>query len=747
MSSNDANEPPVAPPVKRRRLKGACDICRRQKVRCDSAEMPGNRCSNCVNFQSECTHSTTSKAKSGTKIKHDLFNTFRTAQDHIASILTGSPEYISGDPSAVYQVLVAVAQYARTLEEALTMTTATPSRALNDKLYLRSNALDATEASSGTDSDSDNEGLLVNTNLSEPMRQITRNISSNRFYGKSSAINFVKAVMDIKLEATGETMSNPQIRRPEFWNVRIWETPSEIIVPHMFPEPDLMQTLIDSFFSQINILVYLFHAPTFRSAVAAGLHLRDRKFGAVVLAICALGSKFSDDSRVFLEGANSEHSAGWKWFRQVRPIPTSFLISPSLYDLQLIGLSILYIASGSRPEECWYLVGIGLRMCHDVGAHRRIRSHSGNTVESEEYKRVFWVMVCSDTIMSSLLGRPRATGINDLDVALPVALEGEEPRLVVYGLLLVKMMEIWRRVQDAVYPIKRKDQSQAYQEVVVELDSALNQWVDSVPDNLRWDPHRKDLISLNQSACLYVTYYVQILLHRPFIPSRGDLPSLSFPSLSICANAARGCSHVMDVQSKRGAGPLYNPQIISALFDSAMVLLLNVFHRRPSADQSVQKCLNVLRVYERRWQVAGRDADIVTSMLDVGGAFSTAVSLKRSRSSEDIPSSEMDADASEEPRNIAGSNRVASSIQDEEIERLLFLPLHTEDLGRLPIYEPFDFDSIFQSGIFSESAESAIGDNKSTPFHDPLSHNPSLEGRIETNWDDWVAFTLDPSPS
>ncbi|KAJ7162699.1 hypothetical protein C8R43DRAFT_1123378 [Mycena crocata] len=36
--------------------QGACDICRRQKVRCDSATMPGNRCSKCIAFDSECTH-------------------------------------------------------------------------------------------------------------------------------------------------------------------------------------------------------------------------------------------------------------------------------------------------------------------------------------------------------------------------------------------------------------------------------------------------------------------------------------------------------------------------------------------------------------------------------------------------------------------------------------------------------------------------------------------------------------------
>lgn len=91
-------------------------------------------------------------------------------------------------------------------------------------------------------------------------------------------------------------------------------------------------------------------------------------------------------------------------------------------------------------------------------------------------------------------------------------------------------------------------------------------------------------------------------------------------------------------------------------------------------------------------------------------------SLKRSRSAEqDTPSTS--SDSITEPRLVAGSKRVLEVAQDieqlqvgeQEIERLLFLPLHTQDLGRLPIYESFDFDSIFPSDPFPESVELDFG--------------------------------------
>ncbi|KAJ7688586.1 hypothetical protein B0H17DRAFT_938238 [Mycena rosella] len=41
----------------RRRLQGACDACKKRKGESsDSSEMPGNRCTNCIKTQIQCTH-------------------------------------------------------------------------------------------------------------------------------------------------------------------------------------------------------------------------------------------------------------------------------------------------------------------------------------------------------------------------------------------------------------------------------------------------------------------------------------------------------------------------------------------------------------------------------------------------------------------------------------------------------------------------------------------------------------------
>jgi len=71
------------------------------------------------------------------------------------------------------------------------------------------------------------------------------------------------------------------------------------------------------------------------------------------------------------------------------------------------------------------MVGIGIRLAQDVGAHRRKTGRDSLTVEGELWKRAFWyislslttfslfirrfrVLVCMDRSISAALGRPCA---------------------------------------------------------------------------------------------------------------------------------------------------------------------------------------------------------------------------------------------------------------------------------------------------------------------------------------------------
>ncbi|KAJ7188030.1 fungal-specific transcription factor domain-containing protein [Mycena filopes] len=604
--------------------------------------MPNNICSNCIAFDSKCTHlasvvnrrtgGKTDQIQPDEELPRAAIPT--PAQYQIAAILSQTTPYSPPkEPSSVLRTLVDLATYARGLEEELAALKGTvlPDLPIIDPNTAYTRPPTPTELSiSATDG-------CVLTELSDRMRGLMTDSSHFRFYGRSSDIMLVKTAMDIKRETSGgEDQGFPEhllaIKRPQYWNSHPWhQPPPEAPDIYIFPEQDLMDSLMSLYFFHVHPLFPLLHRQSFEKSVAEGTHLRNSRFGATLLLVCSLASRYSSDPRVLLDGTNVEHSSGWKWAGQIRLVRQSFATTPSLYDVQICCLAVVFLQGTGCPELCWVLTSIGIRLAQDVGAHRRRRYTGDKPAEDQLWTRAFWVLVCIDILLSAAFGRPRATTADDFDLDLPIECddiywEGPDPfkqppgipSTLSYFNCYIKLLDILGFAQKTLYTLKRSKKRGAEAEqwnhqVVAELDSAMNNWIDSLPDHLRWDPHRENFIFSQQSASLYASYYhVQIQIHRPFIPSPGRSSPLSYPSLAVCANSARSCAHIMDVQSRRGLLPLAHVKM--ALFDSSVILLLIVWSGKKhgmTIDASkeirdVHICLNVLRSFERRWQIAGR---------------------------------------------------------------------------------------------------------------------------------------------
>lgn len=102
----------------------------------------------------------------------------------------------------------------------------------------------------------------------------------------------------------------------------------------IFPDQDLIVSLVDAYFQHVNPFLPLLHRPSFETSVAKRLHFVDHSFGSTLLLVCALGSRHSEDPRVFIADAKTPHSAGWRWLEQVPLNRKSFVEKPSLRELQ-----------------------------------------------------------------------------------------------------------------------------------------------------------------------------------------------------------------------------------------------------------------------------------------------------------------------------------------------------------------------------------------------------------------------------
>ncbi|PFH50026.1 hypothetical protein AMATHDRAFT_75846 [Amanita thiersii Skay4041] len=743
---------------KKRRIQRACDICRRKKS--DGMQMPDNRCSNCVTYSLPCTYVEVAKKRGPPKgYVESLENRVEKLEKLLRRLypdkdilreLNGSLDIL--DPPDCTSLI--------SFSPSGSGVNVQPRDIATSVLRKVSEDLSAEEEEA-----EDNAHLILADNL----KGLSIDPAEYRFFGKSSGAMLIQTAIELKNEYTGADQNDLKrailgSKRPEYWSVRPWERSSaQFERPvYTFPPDDLVASLIDLYFNNVNLFLPLLHRPTFERSIAEGLHYTDELFGATVLLVCAVASRYSYDRRVLLDGEESFHSSGWKWFEQVQMVRRSLLSPPSLYDLQFYCLSVQFLQGTSAPQACWTMVGIGIRHAQDVGAHRKKTHTKPWTTDDELWKRAFWVLVTMDRMISSALGRPCAIQDEDFDLDMPLEVDDEywehpdpeqrfrqppdKPSLVTAFNLYLKLNQVLAFSLRTIYSINKSKillgfvGQQWEQHIVAELDSALNKWVDTVPDFLRWDPNRDDDQFFQQSVALYSNYYhLQILIHRPFIPSPRKPSTSSFPSLAICTNAARSCSHIVDVQRKRGLIPPSLSQI--AVFTAGIVLLLNIWGGKRSGLSTdphkemadVYKCMQVLQLCEQRWHSCGRLWDILYELASVGELplpqSSPPATNKRERGS-DSPSGGSPSggitETPEAPRTIAGSKRVSQHFHQQQSEhppslrkdqatqrqhQVYELPVYSDELGRLPLHGQVNFT------LNGQSSSASIGNMEPSSHH------------------------------
>ncbi|KAJ7179778.1 fungal-specific transcription factor domain-containing protein [Mycena filopes] len=703
MSSDEDQRESVSVPAKKRRVQRACDTCRRKKRACDGLRMSEKKCSHCIENDLECTF-----AGAVTKRRSyvDALEARLEMTEQMLRKLT--PQNNEGESSSSHQWRSDSAILNHRNDPP------PPSRGPNTAILLASmsiRALNAPSASHGDD--------LAHIELVQDFEDLDLHQINERFHGKSSGAMLVKAA--VQLREGYEQKDMPWVsRRMQYWAFDPVKNRVPHVGPFVFPEADFLSALIDLYFAQKNVYFPVLHRPTFERSIADGLHTRDESFGAIVLLVCGIGARFSDDPRALPPGEDSLR-CGWQFFDQVPLVIGHLFERPTLYQLQFYCLATIFLEF-SAPSAGWTLIGLGLRLAQDVGAHREKNFGARPTVEAELWKRGFWTLVALDRLISTSLGRSCALHLEEFDVELPIECDDEywenddpalafkqpdgKPSQVTFFRCFLQLNNILAFALKILYALNKTKQLLSQRDpdweehIVTELDSALNGWVDSIPAHLRWDPNRRDDVFFDQSAYLYCSYYqVQMTIHRSFIPTIRDGAPTSLPSLAICTNSARACCHVADISlQRRKHMPM--PVLINPVFISGLILLLNVWSGKRtglpaqmnSAIMEVHKCMETIRVCEKRWQIAGLFWDLLYNLTAIGQfplpqtvpqttPAAAPNTHKRGREDETETSPATAAPVVRHPPrgNIYHLAEPAPAAAEE-------LPTRSTDLGQLPVY-------------------------------------------------------------
>lgn len=155
-----------------------------------------------------------------------------------------------------------------------------------------------------------------------------------RYYGTSST-----AILFTAAHLYGSQSDNDltgSLLRPKFWqdNERMVEEKMDDDILPILPSdyPANLDKLVELYFEHVNCYFPLLHKGT----ITQELQYRklDRSFAGVIMLICAIASKFSDDPSI-LSAENDNISAGHKFYKTYKlKCRRNQLAAPSLNDIQ-----------------------------------------------------------------------------------------------------------------------------------------------------------------------------------------------------------------------------------------------------------------------------------------------------------------------------------------------------------------------------------------------------------------------------
>ncbi|KAH7072322.1 hypothetical protein BKA62DRAFT_806202 [Auriculariales sp. MPI-PUGE-AT-0066] len=409
---------------------------------------------------------------------------------------------------------------------------------------------------------------------------------------------------DSDLQATSSGPPNPRLlRRLQYWRIPAFEFRGESHENASFIQSFHRRTRLRSISnvtSKHSTRPAHLSPPSFREAIAEPDAMQDKHFAAAVLLICALSEgQIAADNGLRTENGKP---AGWDFFDQVEP----FLRMPTPAEPRLLDVQIFYLAAPNLNDE--------LR------------------------KRTFWSLVSVDRLTASLYGRPLYIKDESFDLELPLEVDDgcwdiSKPSYPLirpptgglsscsFFVWNTRLLLILGYSSRTVYSINRSRLLMGFvgadweQKITDQLDKLLTDWMNNLPNYLRWTPSSTNLDFFITSSLLHLTYYaLQITTRNPFARTTARDFNLAHESkstgidlaesLAVCTDAALTCSDILDAICKKHPRCFGLPGFVEPPYVSCLVLLVNLFGFKSHLPQErLSRLLRGVKVAERKWEI------------------------------------------------------------------------------------------------------------------------------------------------
>ncbi|CAG8620568.1 5751_t:CDS:2 [Paraglomus brasilianum] len=621
--------------IKRRRVARACDTCRRKKVRCDGVQ-PGSdppSCTNlCIDLESRWIATPYSfidapKKRGPPKGYIEALETRLKRMESILGGLVQSGELPEGSVSSSTLEWINVSEQNFASGTSVRregesggggtsphqfLGSSRTSNASESILYKSNHSSDSEEnRSSGSRED---ESTSYDLNDSMGQLAIDEN-GETRYLGNSSGIFLLRITKNI---ADGQLLN---VSRSD-WHVH---EPEEIKnkrpIEIALPSRELCDELVDTYFQEIHPCIPFIDKTDFMEKYK-DLENNPQVLG-LLFAIMSVAARQIDRPSVRLH-PDEPSTAGDQFFYRAKELLADDFDESNIITLQAL-LVMAMNQQGKKNSRCWLYTGMAIRMAQDMGLHRDSSKWNLDARQAEIRKRLWWACFMSDRIVSAGLGRPVVIQEQDFDAPLPIAgaLAEDDPAVIETWVKTIQLTAILGRVIQHVYCIKSKPiSSPNCESILAELDRELNEWLDSLPEYLRYEPSMSFVDPKNQKRAFFhlLFYTIQILLHRPHIKGpRSKGPPSSIPSLTICTRAANNITHISYRTMKEGGLKVNWTHNLYFFFTATVMHVINALSGderfREVAKQGLRMSLKCLETLGPFWCTAGKCVLMIRDLL------------------------------------------------------------------------------------------------------------------------------------
>ena len=97
--------------------------------------------------------------------------------------------------------------------------------------------------------------------------------------------------------------------------------------------------------------------------------------------------------------------------------------SHSVHNIEAMTLLVLYNLRSPSKSGIWYMIGLAMRTCVDLGLHREAYYSTVKPYEGQLRRRLFWTVYFLERVIAVSVGRPYSIADRDIDAGLPLEID------------------------------------------------------------------------------------------------------------------------------------------------------------------------------------------------------------------------------------------------------------------------------------------------------------------------------------